>query len=668
MRDAAQTRQWIDRYLNQTDIYLFNTGAAQQAYLTYGCHYLPALGMHRFVLWAPNAAAVHLVGDFNNWDATALAMTKCPGGVFVAFVPGLKDGDLYKYAVSQAGGSVVWKADPFAFHAECGEHTASKVWSLDGYAWGDEAYLRRRAAAEPQRAPLAIYELHLGSWRLREGETYPNYRALAAELAAYCTEMGYTHVELLPITEYPYAESWGYQVTGYYAPTSRYGTPQDLMYLVDTLHQHNIGVIVDWVPAHFPRDAHGLARFDGTALYEHADPRRGDHPEWGTLIFNYGRPEVQSFLISAAMLFFDRYHIDGVRVDAVSSMLYLDYGRKPGEFVPNCFGGNIDFEAVAFLQKLNTTIHSRFPGCLTIAEESTAFPKVTWPAADGGLGFSFKWDMGFMHDTLDYMMMDSFFRQDNHHKLTFSMMYCFSERFILAFSHDEVVHGKRSLLDKMFGGYEQKFAALRALFGYQYGHPGKKLNFMGAEFGQFIEWDHHRQLDWMLLDYPPHAALQRYMRALNRLYTAEAALYQIEDSWDGFAWLNVEDAAHNSIAFLRHAVVAGQDAYIVCACRFAPDDDNGFVLGLPCAGTLTELLNSDDIAYGGRGFTNPRPIRSERKRFQSHAHRAAIRLPGLSAVYFRFTPDATQPEAVVLDEEIEMLLKENEQPVAEAKE
>ena len=645
MYTEAQLRQWAEHSLSETDIYLFNTGAAQRAYLAYGCHYIPELGMHRFVLWAPNAEAVSLVGDFNGWDPQTHPMLRYHGGVFVLFVAGLQDGDLYKYAVRQYGGATVWKADPFAFYAETGSRTASRVWSLDGYAWSDAEYLRRRAAVDLHCAPLSIYELHLGSWRLPAGGEAPGYRQIAEELAAYCVQMGYTHIELLPLTEYPFAESWGYQVTGYYAPTARYGTPQDLMYFVDTMHRHGIGVILDWVPAHFPRDEHGLARFDGTALFEHEDPRRGAHAEWGTLIFNFGRPEVQSFLISSAMLFFDRYHIDGIRVDAVSSMLYLDYGRKPGESVVNRYGGNTDLEAVDFLRKLNQTVLSAYPGCLTIAEESTAYPMVTWPPQQGGLGFSFKWDMGFMHDTLDYMMMDPYFRQDHHDKLTFSMMYCFSESFVLAFSHDEVVHGKRSMLDKMFGDYAQKFASLRALLGYQYGHPGKKHNFMGTEFGQFIEWDHHRQLDWLLLDYPQHAALQRYVQALNRLYTAESALYRVENSWDGFTWLNVMDASHNSIAFLRRSDQAGPLEYIVCVCRFAPDDDECFVLGLPLAGTLTELLNSDAADYGGHGFHNPVPLRSRRGNFQGHPYQATIRLPGFSTVFFRFQPDAEQPAA-----------------------
>ena len=531
------------RSLNQDEIYLFNTGNAQAAYLLLGCHFLPEAQCHRFVVWAPHARAMSLVGDFNSWDKSATPMKQEKNGLWSAYVKGLKNGDLYKYCIWQYGGGTVLKADPFAFHSETGPGTASKVWDIEGYAWGDESYLAGRTQKKPQQEPMSIYEVHLGSWRWRvEKERYPWYRKIADQLALYCQEMGYTHVELLPVTEYPFDGSWGYQVTGYFAPTSRYGTPQDFMYFIDTLHQAGIGVIMDWAPAHFPRDEHGLRRFDGTALFEHENPIQAEHPEWGTLIFNYGRPEVQSFLISSAMHFFDQYHIDGLRVDAVSSMLYLDYGRNPGHFVPNKNGGNISLEAMEFLRKLNEAVLTRYPGCFTMAEESTAYPLVTRPPYDDGLGFTFKWDMGFMHDMLEYLAMDPYFRHNHHDKLTFSMMYAFSEHFVLAFSHDEVVHGKKSLLDKMYGDYEEKFATLRTLFGYQFAHPGKKLHFMGSEFGQFIEWDYQKELDWLLLGYPQHAALQRWVAAMNRFYHIYACAVAVSTTaGTDFRWLSVDE-------------------------------------------------------------------------------------------------------------------------------
>ena len=573
------------------------------------------------------------MGDFNGWDTAATPMDRLPDGTWVQTVDGLHDGALYKYAVTGADGQTVLKADPFAAHCETGPATASKVWSLEGYVWHDRSYLRRRAERDVYRAPMSIYEVHLGSWR-RPETGLPWYRSVADELADYCREMHYTHVELLPVTEYPYDGSWGYQVTGYYAPTSRYGTPQDFMYFVDKLHRAGIGVIMDWVPAHFPKDAHGLARFDGTRLYECEEARMAEHPEWGTLIFDYAMPEVQSFLISSAMLFFDRYHIDGIRVDAVSSMLYLNYARRDGEWTPNRDGGNINLGAVAFLQKLNTTLLTAWPGCMTIAEESSAYPGVTKPPYDGGLGFSFKWDMGFMHDTLDYLELDPYFRKYHHDKLTFSMMYAFSENFILAFSHDEVVHGKKSMLDKMYGTYEQKFAALRALYGYQFAHPGKKLTFMGSEFGQFIEWNYKQGLDWLLLDYPMHKAMQRWCSALNACYHSSRALWDIDDGWDGFTWLNVDDAERSAIAFLR---AARNGRRVVCVCNFTPVRYDDFVIGLPKRGVLRELLSSDAEDFGGTGIRNAPEIRSEDAPFGALPCSARVTLPPLSTVYFTFT-------------------------------
>ena len=620
-------------FLTKSELQEFHTGAAAHAYRTFGCHALPGTTGHRFAVWAPHAQHVALVGDFNGWDAGATPMDRLPDGTWVQTVDGLHDGALYKYAVTGADGQTVLKADPFAAHCETGPATASKVWSLEGYVWHDRSYLRRRAERDVYRAPMSIYEVHLGSWR-RPETGLPWYRSIADELADYCREMHYTHVELLPVTEYPYDGSWGYQVTGYYAPTSRYGTPQDFMYFVDKLHRAGIGVIMDWVPAHFPKDAHGLARFDGTRLYECKEARMAEHPEWGTLIFDYAMPEVQSFLISSAMLFFDRYHIDGIRVDAVSSMLYLNYARRDGEWTPNRDGGNINLGAVAFLQKLNTTLLTAWPGCMTIAEESSAYPGVTKPPYDGGLGFSFKWDMGFMHDTLDYMAMDPYFRSYNHSRITFSMMYAFSENFVLAFSHDEVVHGKASMVNKMWGDYDTKFASLRALYGYQFAHPGKKLMFMGGEFAQFIEWNYNQQLDWNLLEYPSHAGMQSYVRELGRLYLSIPALSRIDDSWDGFTWLNVDDNERSSVAFMRMC----PRSYVVCALNFTPVRYDDFTIGLPRPGVLKELINSDDVKYGGSGIHNAPEIASEDTPFLEHPCSAKITLPPMSAVWFRFTP------------------------------
>jgi 1,4-alpha-glucan branching enzyme len=622
------------QHVNTDEIYLFNIGEAQQAYATFGCHRVDKLDMHRFLVWAPNAREVSVVGDFNGWDASKNQMERLDTGVFAAFVPGLHDGDCYKYAIKGYDGKTVLKADPFAFHAEVRPATASKVWSLGGYSWHDAEFLRRRSEQNALSRPMAIYEMHIGSWRKREGYRFANLRDVADELSKYLVEMGFTHVEIMPVTEYPFDDSWGYQVTGYYAVTSRYGTPQDFMYFVDTMHANGIGVIMDWVPAHFPKDAHGLARFDGTCLYEHQNPMQANHPQWGTLIFNYGRPEVVSFLVSSAMYFFDVYHIDGIRVDAVTSMLYLDYARNPGEYVPNEDGSNIDNSAVAFLQKLNSVILTRYPGTLTIAEESTSYPMMTKPPYDGGLGFVFKWNMGFMHDTLKYMSMDPFFRHDHHGKLTFSMCYAFTENFILPYSHDEVVHGKKSLLNKMYGTYDEKFASLRALLGFMYAHPGKKLLFMGSEFGQFIEWSHKMSLDWFLLKYERHSQMQQYVKALNAFYTGCPALYSIEDDWGGFTWLNADDAQLSALSFLRRGIKQGNSC--VCAFNFTPVPVEHFMIGLPGNGTLQETFTSDEILFGGNDHHHTATITASPEGFAGQPYRAAIDLPPLTAIYFDY--------------------------------
>lgn len=658
-------------FLREADLYLFETGKAQRAYLTFGCHRLPDApgagapcgGAYSFAVWAPRARAVSVVGDFNGWDASASPMRRAPGhpdvwwcAVPACGVPGpagpgpaasrapdpsraIRDGSVYKFAVTGSDGVVRLKADPFAFHAENGLATGSKVWDLGGYAWGDGAWMRARAASDPLRLPMSVYEVHLGSWRTGPDGALPNYRAVGDRLAAYCVEMGYTHVEFLPLTEHPLPASWGYQTTGYYAVTSRFGTPQDFMCLVDTLHRAGVGVILDWAPAHFPKDDFALARFDGEPLYEYADPRLGEHAEWGTLVFDYGRPQVVSFLVSSAMFLMETYHLDGLRVDAVSSMLYLDYART--DWVPNKDGGNVNLEAAAFLRTLNGAVLTSYPGAVTVAEESTSFPMVTRPPYDGGLGFTLKWDMGFMHDTLDYLALDPLWRRGSHEKLTFSMMYAFSENFVLAFSHDEVVHGKRSMVEKMFGGYLDRFKQLRALMGLQFAHPGKKLTFMGSEFAQVIEWDYAKELDWFLLRYPVHDGMRRFSAELNAVYRAHPALWEVDDSWEGFSWANVDDRDEDAVAFLRMARRgAGRAAPdVLCCCNFSPNELRGFTAGLPCAGTLVQVLDSDEARFGGSGGGNPGPIEAVPAPFGGQPFSARVVLPPFSAVYFEFRRD-----------------------------
>ena len=633
-----ELKELIERYVSNDDIWLYNTGNARRAYHALGCRYIPECGMHRFAVWAPHAREVSVVGDFNGWDGYAHPMWRRDDEIWVTFIPGLKNGDIYKYRVVGEDWNTVLKADPFAFHAETGPATGSKIWDIEGYEWTDSDYMEKRRGKDSVHAPMSIYEMHMGSWRKKDGEVFPNYRRVADELVEYLKYMHYTHVELLPITEYPYDGSWGYQVTGFFAPTSRYGTPQDFMYFVDKLHSEGIGVIIDWVPAHFPRDEHGLRMFDGAPCYECSEQRMAEHPDWGTMIFDYSRPQVQSFLTSSAMFFFDKYHVDGIRVDAVSSMLYLDYGRRFGEWTPNKDGGNINLGAVDFLRKLNSAVLTEYPGAITIAEESTAFPLVSRPPEVGGLGFVFKWDMGFMHDTLDYMAIDPYFRSYNHSRLTFSMMYAFSENFVLAFSHDEVVHGKASMVNKMWGDYETKFASLRALYGYQFAHPGKKLMFMGGEFAQFIEWNYLQQLDWSLLEYPLHDGMRKYVRELGRLYASTPALWKVDDSWDGFSWLNVDDSERSSVAFMRMS----QRSYIVCALNFTPVRYDDFIIGLPKPGVLKEVINSDDTQYGGSGILNKAEIESADESFLDHPCSAKITLPPMSAVWFRFTPTSAK--------------------------
>lgn len=615
----------------------FLRGESFDAYKLFGCHFAGD-GLWRFTVWAPNAAAVALTGDFNGWSPVPMTRLDCGAWTLCHSA---KQGEIYKYAVTDHWGNTVLKSDPYASHCETPPANGSRVWDIGGYSWHDADFLDRHHSAMryPHCRPISVYELHLGSWKAPEpGAHFPNYHSIAEQLAAYCTEMGYTHVELLPVTEYPFAPSWGYQVTGYFAPTSRYGTPQDFMYLVDTLHRSGIGVILDWVPAHFPRDAHALAYFDGTPLYERRDPKMAAHPDWGTLIFDYANPAVRSFLKSSAAMFLREYHVDGFRMDAVSSMLYLSFNRG-GDYIPNRFGGDVDLDAVSLLQEINDFVRSE--GGISIAEESSTFPSVTGPTDRGGLGFHFKWDMGFMHDTLDYMELDPLWRRGSHTKLSFSMMYTFTEHFILAFSHDEVVHGKKSMLDKMPGTYDDKFANLRTLYGFTFAHPGKKHIFMGGEYGQFIEWDFQKELDWFLLEYPRHAQMQVWYQALNRLYVNTPALWERDDSWSGFAWLNVDDADRSCIALMR---ISNSGQRIVCVCNFTPTPWE-LQVALPCAGTLEPILSSDEVRFGGGGQSPLQPIAALDRPFRDCSHSAFLSLPPLSCIYYDFKEEPHESRA-----------------------
>ena len=613
-------------------IYLFKQGNNMEAYRYFGAHLCAQDGQAGVVfrVWAPHAQAVSVVGDFNRWTPDADMMHKVADAVWELFIPGMKAYDVYKFCITTPSGEQVYKADPYAFHAETRPANGSKVYDIGGYPWGDAAWDEAQKKRDVLNSPMLIYELHAGSWKMKEEGVPYNYSELADELIPYIKEMGYTHVELLPITEYPFDGSWGYQVTGYFAPTSRYGTPHDFMAFVDKLHQADIGVILDWVPAHFPKDGYGLYMFDGAPCYEDPNPRRGEHKEWGTMVFNYGMPEVQSFLISSALFWVEQYHIDGLRVDAVASMLYLDYNRRDGEWEQNVNGGKENLEAIAFLQKCNSTVLGRYPYKMMIAEESTAWPLVTKPASDGGLGFNFKWNMGWMNDMLSYMKTDPLFRAGNHGKVTFSFFYAFSENFVLPISHDEVVHGKCSLINKMPGDYEQKFANLRTFYGYMTAHPGKKLLFMGQEFGQFIEWDENKPLDWMLLGYDKHRQLQAYVKDLNAFYRETPAMWEIDYSWEGFQWIVPDDNQQSVIAFLRRDA---KGKMVMVVCNFNPVLREGYEMGVPNAGSYKEVLNSDDPKYGGSGVTNG-TVRSRKGAMHDFEQHVSLTLPPLSTLYF----------------------------------
>jgi 1,4-alpha-glucan branching enzyme len=630
--------------LSPFDLHLFNEGTHSHLFDKMGAHLSTDPEGTSFAVWAPNADAVSVIGDFNGWDKAANGLfPREQSGIWEGFIPGVKHGAMYKYhvhsRVTRAGAD---KADPFATYSEQPPRQASIVWDLD-YRWGDETWMANRPISNGRGAPWAVYEMHLGSWMRvpEEQNRYLTYRELGPRLADYVSRMGFTHVEFMPVMEHPFYGSWGYQVTGYFAPTSRYGTPQDFMFLVDYLHQNGIGVILDWVPSHFPADEFGLQNFDGTHLFEHADPRLGVHPDWGSSIFNYGRNEVRGFLLSSALCWLDRYHADGLRVDAVASMLYLDYSRKAGEWIPNKFGGNENLEAVDFLRRFNIEVYKEQPGVQTIAEESTSFPLVSRPTYLGGLGFGMKWDMGWMHDTLYYMSEEPIHRKFHHQNLTFRMLYAFGENFMLPLSHDEVVHGKGSLLSKMPGDDWQKFANLRLLYGYMYVQPGKKLMFMGDEFGQWHEWDHDQSLDWHLLDHPMHSGMRLWVGDLNRILREEKALHELDFDPAGFSWIDVTDADQSIVSLIRKG--RSPEDILVGVFNFTPVPRQNYQIGIPQAGRWLELLNSDAPLYGGSGQGNLGGVEAVPISVHGHRHSLTLTLPPLAALFLKPAP-ASEPE------------------------
>ena len=627
--------------LTEFDLHLFGEGNHFQLYDKLGAHVIEHDGVWgvSFAVWAPNAERVSVIGEFNQWDGRRHPMRpRGAVGLWEIFIPGLTQGDLYKFEIkTRYKGYMAVKADPYGFASELRPKTASIVWDLSKYQWADAEWMMMRKDKQKLDVPIAVYEVHLGSWKRAPD---PGMAAAGCptaswptKLVPYAKEMGYTHIELMPVTEHPFDGSWGYQTIGYFAPTARFGTPDDFRYFVDKAHQAGIGVIMDWVPAHFPKDGYGLAFFDGTHLYEHADPRKGEHQDWGTLIFNYGRNEVRAFLLSNALFWLDKYHIDGLRVDAVASMLYLDYSRKAGEWIPNQYGGRENLEAVSFIKRFNELVHERYPGTLTFAEESTAWPMVSRPTYLGGLGFDLKWNMGWMHDMLEYVSKDPIHRRYHHNSLTFSLLYAFTENFILPFSHDEVVHGKRAMLNKMPGDDWQKFANLRALYGYMYGHPGKKLLFMGGEFGQWNEWNHETELDWMLLEYNSHQQLREFVKALNALYTSQPALYEVDFSWEGFQWIDFRDVDNSIVSFVRKAKNP-EDCLVVVA-NFTPVPREGYRVGVPLPGFYRELLNSDSALYGGSNTGNARGVPAEPMPWQDQPYSAMLTIPPLGIIFLK---------------------------------
>ncbi len=642
--DKKEGREIYDPYafpsqITEKEEARFQAGICYDIYEKLGAHPMTVQGVEgvNFAVWAPNALRVSVVGDFNRWDGRTCQMHCLDSGIFELFIPGLKAGDLYKYEIKAKGGLTYLKADPYANAAQMRPDTASVVADLRDYEWQDQEWMRTRGEKQGYQDPMFIYEVHLGSWKKpKEGEKeFYNYRELAPLLAEYVKDMGYTHVELMPVMEHPLDESWGYQVTGYYAPTSRYGSPEDFMYFMDYMHREGIGVILDWVPAHFPRDTFGLSAFDGTCLYEHQDPRKGFHPHWGTLIYNYGRPEVKNFLIANALFWADKYHADGIRMDAVASMLYLDYGKQDGEWVANIYGGNENLEAIEFLKHLNSIFKKKYPSALLIAEESTAWPKITGDLEDEGLGFDYKWNMGWMNDFLNYMKYDPVYRGSHHDELTFSMIYNYSERFLLSLSHDEVVHGKGTLVQKMPGEYEQKLSNLRLAYGYLTAHPGKKLLFMGQEFGQDMEWDEKKELDWEALEYPAHTQMKDYMKALLHLYRSCPALYRDDFKTEGFEWINCLEWEKNLLVFLRKT--EKEEDTLLVVCNFSNVVYEDYQVGVPYPGKYKEIFNSDSAVYGGAGNVNPRVKMSRDQECDERKQSIKIKVPPLGISIFQYT-------------------------------
>jgi len=627
--------------LTEFDLHLAGEGTHYRLYEKLGAHLMEhdgVLGVN-FAVWAPNAERVSVVGAFNQWDGRRHPMRqRGSSGIWEIFIPGLAEGELYKFEIkTRYQGYVAVKADPYAFAAEQRPNTASVVWDLQHYEWHDQEWMGARRQRQALDAPISIYEVHLGSWKRTPhpdlGLRWLSYRELADELVPYAKDLGFTHLELLPITEHPFDGSWGYQTVGYFSPTSRFGSPDDFRYFVDKAHQAGLGIILDWVPAHFPKDGYGLSFFDGTHLYEHADPRMGEHRDWGTLIYNYGRNEVGAFLLSSALFWLDKYHLDGLRVDAVASMLYLDYSRNPGEWTPNKYGGHENLEAVAFLKRFNEVVHLEYPDTLTFAEESTSWPMVSRPTYLGGLGFDLKWNMGWMHDMLEYMQKESVHRRYHHYNLTFSLLYAFTENFVLPFSHDEVVHGKGAMLSKMPGDYWQKFANLRALLAYMYAHPGKKLLFMGCEMGQWIEWNYESQLDWGLLEYDSHCGLRDCLKALNRVYAEQPALYEVDFEWTGFQWIDLHDVDHSVVTFVRRA--KRPDDFLVVVANFTPVPREGYRVGVPAPGYYREIFNSDSTYYGGSNLGNAGGLPSEPTPWQGQPHSIMVTVSPLAVMYFK---------------------------------
>lgn len=627
-------------FITEADQYVFAQGSHYEIFDKMGAHKTVVDGVEGvyFAVWAPNAQYVNVAGSFNDWDIYEYNMGRLgEGGIFALFVPGVKEGDMYKYVITTPSGEKIYKADPYGNHMELRPGNASKVADLTGFEWGDKAWMTAKESKDWQKEPIAIYECHIGSWMRHPEEGakgFYNYREFADRIVDYLKEMKYTHIELMGIAEHPFDGSWGYQVTGYYAPTSRYGTPKDFMYLVDTLHKNKIGVILDWVPAHFPRDAFGLAEFDGTCLYEHPDPRRGEHPDWGTKIFNYAKNEVRNFLIANAMFWVDKFHVDGLRVDAVASMLYLDYGKRDGQWLPNEYGNNKNLDAIEFFRHLNSSMERRFPGTLMIAEESTAWPMVTGDVKEGGLGFTFKWNMGWMHDFCEYMKLDPLFRKDNHYKMTFAMSYNNSENYILPLSHDEVVHLKCSMLEKMPGFYVDKFANLRVGYTYMFTHSGKKLLFMGQEFAQDHEWNEEKELDWILLTDDLHSAMKNYVSRLLEIYRKYPCLYEIDNDWNGFEWMNADDKDNSTYSYVRKASSGRNNLLVVL--NMTPMERKDFVVGVPKKKKYKLILNSDETCFGGNGGEIPKEITAKAKKADGKPYSITFDLPPYGAAIFQF--------------------------------